>query len=98
MNIITEVRVSPVKEEVVKAYVTITIANAFVIRHIRILNTTKGILIAMPTRKLPDGSHKDIAHPISQEFRKDMETVIMAAYESEVKKRAAPSAPVAVVA
>ncbi|MBI2915370.1 MAG: septation protein SpoVG family protein [Elusimicrobia bacterium] len=83
---ITEVRVSPRNEERLKAYVTITFDDAFVVRHVRIVKTEKGLLVSMPSRKLPDGSHKDIAHPITQEFRKKLETKILAAYEEELKK------------
>ena len=83
---ITEVRVSVRDEERLKAYVTVTFDNCFVVRHVRIVKTEKGLLVSMPSRKLPDGTHKDIAHPISQEFRKKLEDVILAAYEAELKK------------
>ena len=83
---ITEVRVSARNEDRLKAYVTVTFDNCFVVRHIRIVKTDKGLLVSMPSRKLPDGSHKDIAHPISQEFRKKLEDNILAAYEEELKK------------
>ncbi len=83
---ITEVRVSVRNEERLKAYVTVTFDDCFVVRHIRIVKTDKGLLVSMPSRKLPDGSHKDIAHPISQEFRKKLETEIVAVYEEELKK------------
>ena len=89
---ITEVRVSVRNEDRLKAYVTVTFDNCFVVRHVRIVKTDKGLLVSMPSRKLPDGSHKDIAHPISQEFRKKLEDVILAAYEEELKKGPAPSA------
>ncbi len=82
---ITEVRVSPRNEERLKAYVTITLDDVFVVRHIRIVKTEKGLLVSMPSRKLPDGSHKDIAHPITQEFRKKLEIKILSAYEEELK-------------
>ena len=88
---ITEVRVSVRSEDRLKAYVTVTFDNCFVVRHVRIVKTDKGLLVSMPSRKLPDGSHKDIAHPISQEFRKKLEDKILTAYEEELKKTPAPS-------
>ena len=88
---ITEVRVSVRNEERLKAYVTVTFENCFVVRHIRIVKTDKGLLVSMPSRKLPDGSHKDIAHPISQEFRKKLEDKILAVYEEELKKAPGPA-------
>ena len=83
---ITEVRVSARNEDRLKAYVTVTFDNCFVVRHVRIVKTDKGLLVSMPSRKLPDGSHKDIAHPISQEFRKKLEDKILAVYDEELKK------------
>ena len=94
---ITEVRVSLRNEERLKAYVTITFDDCFVVRHIRIVKTEKGMLVSMPSRKLPDGTHKDIAHPISQEFRKKLEDKVLGAYEEELQKQPAmPSQATAV--
>ena len=87
---ITEVRVSIRSEERLKAYVTVTFDGCFVVRHIRIVQTEKGLLVSMPSRKLPDGSHKDIAHPITQDFRKLLESRILAEYEAELKKTPGP--------
>ena len=90
---ITEVQVSLRDEDRLKAYVRITFDNCFVIRHIRIVKTDKGLLVSMPSRKLQDGTHKDIAHPISQEFRKKLEAKILAVYEEELKKNPAGVRP-----
>ena len=90
---ITEVRVSLRNEDRLKAYVTVTFDNCFVVRHIRIVKTEKGLLVSMPSRKLPDGSHKDIAHPISQDFRKTLESKVLAVYEEELRKGPVESAP-----
>ncbi len=84
---ITEVRVSIRNEERLKAYVTVTFDNCFVVRHVRIVKTDKGLLVSMPSRKLPDGTYKDIAHPISQEFRKALEAKVIAAYQEELGKQ-----------
>ncbi len=83
---ITEVRVSLRNEERLKAYVTVTFDDCFVVRHIRVVKTEKGLLVSMPSRKLPDGTHKDIAHPINQDFRKKLEDKVLAVYEEELKK------------
>lgn len=101
---ITEVRVSLRNEERLKAYVTVTFDNAFVVRHIRIVKTDKGYLVSMPSRQMRDGTHKDVAHPITKEFRQLLEQKVMAAFEEESKKppsarrqpsfsRSAPSEP-----
>ena len=83
---ITEVRVSLRNEERLRAYVTITFDHCFVVRHVRVVKTDKGLLVSMPSRKLPDGTHKDIAHPITQEFRKKIEDKVLAAYEQELER------------
>lgn len=90
---ITEVRVSTRTEERLKAYVTVTFDSCFVVRHIRVVKTEKGLLVSMPSRKLPDGSHKDIAHPITQEFRKKLETKVLEAYEHELSHEPPTPAP-----
>ena len=85
---ITEVRISLREEDRLKAYVTVTFDESFVVRHIRIVKTEKGLLVSMPSRKLPDGSHKDIAHPITQDFRKKLELRVLQDYELELSKKA----------
>ena len=84
---VTEVRITIRSEERLKAYVTVTFDHCFVVRHIRVVKTDKGLLVSMPSRKLPDGTHKDIAHPITQEFRKVVEDKILAAYRQELERQ-----------
>jgi stage V sporulation protein G len=88
---ITEVRVSIKEEERLKAFATIIFDDCFVVRHLRIVRTEKGLLVSMPSRKLPDGTHKDIAHPITHEFRKKLEDRVLAEYEAELKRSVSPS-------
>ena len=66
---ITEVRVFPVDEDKLKAYVTITIDSCFVVRDLKIIDGTKGLFVAMPSKKRKDGSFKDTAHPLNNETR-----------------------------
>jgi stage V sporulation protein G len=82
---ITEVRVFPVtSEERLKAYATITIDNAFLIRDLRVINGNTGLFVAMPSRKMKDGSFKDIAHPLNSETRQMIEQRVLAEYEREL--------------
>jgi stage V sporulation protein G len=83
---ITEVKVFPVNEERLKAYVTITIDNCFVVRDLKIINGNNGLFVAMPSKKRKDGAFKDIAHPLNNETRELIENKIFDAYEAEVKK------------
>jgi stage V sporulation protein G len=87
---ITEVRVYPVSEEKLKAYVTITLDHCFVIRDLKVINGNTGLFIAMPAKRRKDGSFKDIAHPLNSETREKMEKAILAEYEREMRKGAAP--------
>src|SRR5436853_4482086 len=82
---ITEVKVFPVNEERLKAYVTITIENCFVVRDLKIIKGNEGLFVAMPSKKRKDGQFKDIAHPLNQETREMIENAVFAAYEEEIK-------------
>lgn len=82
---ITEVRVFPVtSEERLKAYATITIDNVFLVRDLRVISGNSGLFVAMPSRKMKDGSFKDIAHPLNSETRQLIETRVLAEYEREL--------------
>jgi stage V sporulation protein G len=88
---ITEVRVFPVHEEKLKAYVTITLDGCFVVRDLKVIHGATGLFVAMPAKRRKDGTFKDIAHPLNTETRERMERKILAEYEREVK-RAPPAA------
>jgi stage V sporulation protein G len=82
---ITEVKVYPVNEDRLKAYVTITIDNAFVVRDLKIILGNEGLFVAMPSKKRKDGQFRDIAHPLNQETREHIENKVFAAYKAEVE-------------
>jgi len=82
---ITEVRVFPVNEEKLKAYVTITIDGCFVVRDLKVINGNNGLFVAMPSKKRKDGTFKDTAHPVNNETREMIEKKVLAAYEEELK-------------
>ena len=75
-------------EERLKAFASVTFDDAFVVRNMKVVEGTKGVFLCMPSRKLPDGTHKDMMHPINQEFREYLEGNVLKAYEEEVKKAA----------
>lgn len=80
---ITDVRVRKVsKEGKMKAIVSITLDNEFVVHDIKVIEGEKGIFIAMPSRKASDGEYRDIAHPINSETRLQMQNVILEKYEA----------------
>jgi stage V sporulation protein G len=90
---ITEVRVFPVNEEKLKAYVTITLDHCFVIRDLKVIHGNTGLFIAMPAKRRKDGTFKDIAHPLNSDTRERMEKQILAEYDREVHKGGVVAAP-----
>lgn len=79
---ITDVRVRKVtKEGKMRAVVSITIDNEFVVHDIKVIEGDKGLFIAMPSRKASDGEYRDIAHPINSETRDRIQSLILAKYE-----------------
>src|SRR5512132_2075200 len=80
MNI-TDVRVFPVDEDKLRAYVTITLDNCFVVRDLKVIHGNSGLFVAMPAKKRKDGTYKDIAHPLNAETREKMEKIVLAEYE-----------------
>jgi stage V sporulation protein G len=82
---ITDIRVFPVHEEKLKAYVTITLDNCFVIRDLKIIHGNTGLFIAMPAKRRKDGTYRDIAHPLNAVTRDRMEKTILVAYERQLE-------------
>ncbi len=83
---ITEVRVSLRDDAKLKAFASITLDGEFVIRGLKIIEGKDGTFIAMPSRRRKDGEYQDIAHPITNEAREEMERVILAEYKRERDK------------
>jgi len=81
MNI-TDVRIRKVNAEgKMKAVVSVTFDNEFVVHDIKVIEGQEGLFIAMPSRKTPDGEFKDIAHPINSSTRERLQTSILQEYE-----------------
>ena len=79
---ITDVRIRKVtKESKMKAVVSITLDNEFVVHDIKVIVGEKGLFIAMPSRKAADGEYRDIAHPINSETRDRIQKMILERYE-----------------
>ena len=79
---ITDVRIRKVeKEGKMKAVVSITIDEEFVVHDIKVIEGDKGLFIAMPSRKAADGEYRDIAHPISSDTRERIQTLILQKYQ-----------------
>lgn len=84
---ITDVRVRKLaKEGKMKAIVSITIDNVFVVHDIKVIEGEKGLFIAMPSKKASDGEYRDIAHPINSETREFVQNIIMQKYEEALEE------------
>ena len=79
---ITDVRIRQVaKEGKMKAVVSITLDNEFVVHDIKVIDGDKGLFIAMPSRKTGEGEYRDIAHPINSGTRERIQALILQKYE-----------------
>jgi stage V sporulation protein G len=84
---ITEIRVTLRDEDKLKGFANVTFDNAFVVRGMKIIQGTKGYFVSMPSRKRPDGTHQDIAHPVNSDMRQEIEKRVLEAYELELKSQ-----------
>ena len=79
---ITDIRIRKLNPEGrMKAIVSVTFDNALVVHDVKIVEGDKGLFVAMPSKKMPNGEYKDIAHPISAEARAMMQDAVLATYE-----------------
>ncbi len=86
MNI-TDVRVRKVeKEGKMKAVVSITIDQVFVIHDIKVIEGDRGLFIAMPSKRTADGEFRDIAHPINSDTRENIQKIILESYEKSLSE------------
>ena len=80
---ITDIRIRKVTSEgKLKAYVTVTFDDCFVVHNVKIIEGKSGVFIAMPSRKTRAGEYKDVAHPIHPEFRAELQKRILEVYDS----------------
>ena len=79
---ITDVRVFPVDEEKLKAYVSVVLDGCFMVNDIKVVSGRDGLFISMPSRKRRNGEYKDVAHPLNQETRRRFEERILAGYRA----------------
>ncbi len=78
---VTEVRVYPVDEDKLRAYVTITFDHCFVVRDLKIIRGNTGLFVSMPSKRRKDGTYKDVAHPLNNETRRMIEEKFITEYE-----------------
>jgi stage V sporulation protein G len=82
---ITDVRIRKINTEGrMKAIVSITLDDEFVIHDVRIVDGNNGLFVAMPSRKTPEGEFRDIAHPINSQTRERLQTAVLEAYQRQI--------------
>ncbi len=84
---ITEIRVTLRDEEKLRGFANVTFDNSFVVRGMKIIQGNTGYFVSMPSRKRPDGTHQDIAHPVNRDMRNDLEKAVLEAYEEELQRQ-----------
>lgn len=82
MNI-TKVTLRPVSMNKVCAIASIVIDDAFVVHDLRVVNGDKGLFVAMPSRKLPNGEFRDVCHPINAESRERLQEAVLEQFEAD---------------
>lgn len=87
---ITEININPRDEDKLKAFVNITFDDVFVIRGLKIILGNSGLFVCMPSRRMKDGTYRDIAHPIDNTFRTQMEALILDRYYKVLAGEIAP--------
>jgi stage V sporulation protein G len=84
---ITEIVVYLVSEDKLRAYVTLTFDNCFVVRDLKVIKAVKGYFVAMPSKKRKDGVIRDVAHPLNQEMRDYIETSVLEKYQEVLNQQ-----------
>ena len=94
---ITEVKIFPVGEEKLKAFVSIVIDHCFMVNDIKVIRGRDGLFISMPSRRKKNGDFKDVAHPLNNDTRRAIETQVLGQYERVLVARGEELVAAAVV-
>jgi stage V sporulation protein G len=81
---ITDVKVIPVDDEKLKAFVSIVFDHSFVVTDLKVIHGPKGLFVSMPSKKRKDGTFKDIAHPLNNQMRQYLEDKVLSVYRQQV--------------
>lgn len=89
---ITDIRVYPVKDDKVRAFVSIVFDRCFMVNDIKVIQGKEGLFVSMPSRKRKNGEFKDVAHPLNTETRRWVEDRILGEYQAALEGRPSPAA------
>jgi stage V sporulation protein G len=81
---ITEIKIYPVSEKKVKAYASVIFDECFIVRDLKVIDGETKLFVAMPSKKMKDGTYRDTVHPLNSDTRQWIESKVLEAYEHEV--------------
>jgi len=84
---ITEIKVFPVDEKRVKAYTSVVFDACFIVRDIKVIQGDNKLFVAMPSKRMKDGSYRDTVHPLNNDMRHKVEMSVLEAYEKVLNKK-----------
>jgi stage V sporulation protein G len=84
---VTDVKIFPVREKRVKAYASIVLDDCFIVRDLKVIHGDSKLFVAMPSKKMKDGSYRDTVHPLNNTTRQKIEVCVLDAYEKELNKQ-----------
>ncbi len=79
---VTEVRIIPYEDGKLRAFANITFDDSFVVRGLKVIEGAEGCFVSMPSRVRSDGSYQDVAHPVNNETRQEIEGAVLRAYDN----------------
>ncbi len=83
---ITEIKIFAVDEKRVKAYSSVVFDECFIVRDLKVIQGDTKLFVAMPSKKMKDGSYRDTVHPLNNDMRNKIESSVLAAYEEELNR------------
>jgi stage V sporulation protein G len=84
---ITDVKIFAVDEQRVKAYASVVFDDCFIVRDLKVIQGDTKLFVAMPSKKMKDGSYRDTVHPLNNETRFQIETKVLEGFEKEHNKK-----------
>ena len=81
---ITGVKIYPVSEKKVRAYASIVFDQCFIVRDLKVIDGDTKLFVAMPSKKMKDGSYRDTAHPLNSTMREMIESRVLEAFQSQL--------------
>lgn len=84
---VTNVKIFPVRDRRVRAYASIVLDDCFIVRDLKVIHGESKLFVAMPSKKMKDGSYRDTVHPLNNTTRQKIEVSVLDAYEKELNKQ-----------